>query len=295
FSPDGKMFALYANAGDGAGNPGNGIEIYNFNGAAPLTLYQKLLTGTPIDQVAWDTNNHLYAISRSENKLYVFTVTSTSVTQDASYTVTSPLSMVVVSQTASTGGGGGGCTTPSAPGVNVCTPDENATVTSPVQIDATANVSGGVYRFELWNGSTKLLSEDNGIMDQTVTLAPGTYHLTFDARNSSGDHQYAYRDITVTGGSGGACSAPSGQGVNVCSPDENATVTSPVEVNAAANVTGGVYRFELWNGSTKLLSVDNGGIMDQGVSLAPGSYRLTFDAYSSSGIHEYTTRDITVK
>jgi len=66
-----------------------------------------------------------------------------------------------------------------------------------VQINAAATVSGGVYRFELWNGSTKLLSEDNGIMDQTLSLAPGSYKLTFDARNASGTHEYAYSDITV--------------------------------------------------------------------------------------------------
>jgi len=34
-------------------------------------------------------------------------------------------------------------------------------------------------------------------MDQTVSLAAGSYKLTFDARNSSGTHVYAYRDITV--------------------------------------------------------------------------------------------------
>ncbi|HUY95694.1 MAG TPA: hypothetical protein VMU71_10360, partial [Terracidiphilus sp.] len=95
FSPDGKMFAFYANANDGVGNPGNGIEIYNFNGAAPLTLYKTLLTGTPIDQVAWDSSNHLYAISTHLNKLYVFTVTSTSVTQDTTFSIGSPWSMVV--------------------------------------------------------------------------------------------------------------------------------------------------------------------------------------------------------
>ncbi len=195
----------------------------------------------------------------------------------------------------STGGGGGGaCAVPSVPGVNVCAPDENATVSSPVQINATANVSGGVYRFELWNGNTKLLSVDSGVMDQTVSLAPGSYHLTFVARNTAGDHQYAYRDITV-GGSTGACSTPSSNGVNVCSPAEGATVSSPLQINAAANVSGGVYRFELWSGSTKLLTVRDSGVMDQAVSLAQGSYRLTFDAYNSSGIHEYATRDVTVK
>jgi hypothetical protein len=83
--------------------------------------------------------------------------------------------------------------------------------------------------------------------------------------------------------------------VNVCSPAQGATVSSPVQINAAANVSGGVYRFELWNGGTKLASVANTGVMNQTVSLAAGTYHLTFSAYNSSGTHEYATRDITVK
>ena len=294
FSPDGSLFVLYS--GDGPGTQGNGIEVYNFNGAAPLTLNKKLLTGTPINQVAWDNSGHLFAISRVQNRLWVFTVTPGSVAQDASIPITSPLSMVVVSQPASTGGGGGSgpCTVPSGDGINVCSPDEGSTVTSPVQINAGANVSGGVYRFELWSGNTKLVSETEGMIDQSITLAPGTYHLTFDARNSSGNHVYAYRDITVQAGSGGACAVPPSEGVNVCMPSENDTVTSPVQIDAAANVSGGVYRFELWSGSTKLASVSNSGTLQQSVSLSPGTYHLTFDARNSAGQHQYAYRDITV-
>jgi hypothetical protein len=94
FSPSGNLFVLYSN-----GLPGSaGIEIYKFNGAAPLTLYKTLLGGTPIDQVAWDSSNHLYAISTHTNKLYVFTVTPTSVTEDSSISIGSPWDMVVVSE-----------------------------------------------------------------------------------------------------------------------------------------------------------------------------------------------------
>jgi hypothetical protein len=189
FSPDGKLFVV---AGDYGANSGSGIEIYNFNGAAPLTLNRTVLTGTPIDRIAWDSNNHLYAISRSLNKLYVLTVTSTSVTQNSSQTITNPLSLVVVSQKANS------CSAPSSNGINVCSPAENATVSSPVPVNAMATISGGVYRFELWSGSTKLVSVDNsGVMNQSVALAPGTYHLIFDARNTAGTRVTAARDITV--------------------------------------------------------------------------------------------------
>jgi len=99
FSPSGNMLVTYA-AGEetGVSGAGNGIEIYTVNGAGPLTSYKTLLSGTPIDQVAWDSSNHLYAISKSNNELYVFTVTPASVTQDATSSIGSPYSMVVISK-----------------------------------------------------------------------------------------------------------------------------------------------------------------------------------------------------
>lgn len=96
FSPSGNLLAVSA---DGAETNGeSGIEIYKFNGAAPLRLYKTLLSGTPIDGIAWDKSNHLYAISKTDNKLYVFTVTTTSVTLDSTISIGSPVKMVVVSE-----------------------------------------------------------------------------------------------------------------------------------------------------------------------------------------------------
>ncbi|MGH9589267.1 MAG: hypothetical protein ACRD25_02685, partial [Terracidiphilus sp.] len=164
-------------------------------------------------------------------------------------------------------------------------------------INAAATLSDGVYRFELWNNGdgTKLASVSNsGVMDQSLSLAPGSYQRICTAYDAAGNHVYATRDITVTGGSG--CSAPSSDGINVCSPNEGSTVTSPISINAAATLSDGVYRFELWNNNdgTKLASVSNSGVMDQSLSLAPGSYQLIFTAYDTAGNHVNATRDITV-
>jgi hypothetical protein len=97
FSPSGNMFVTYADNGTNT-EMGNGIQIYNFDGAAPLTPYKSLLNGTPVDQVGWDNANHLYVISHSTNTLYVFTVTSTSVTQDTAWSIGAPFKMIVVSK-----------------------------------------------------------------------------------------------------------------------------------------------------------------------------------------------------
>jgi hypothetical protein len=66
-SPSGKLLAV---AGKG------GLEVFHFNGANPITHYTGLLTKDEIDQVFWDKNNHLYAVSQTAGKLYVFTVTA---------------------------------------------------------------------------------------------------------------------------------------------------------------------------------------------------------------------------
>ena len=188
----------------------------------------------------------------------------------------------------------GQCSAPTTNGINVCSPAEGASPTSPISINAVATVSGGVYRFELWSGNTKLVNVRNsGVMDQSLSLAPGSYSLVFTAYNSTGTKVYATRNITVTSGSS-TCTAPSSNGINVCSPSENATVASPVLINAAATLSGGVYRFELWSGNTKVASVNNSGTMNQSLSLSAGSYKLTFDAYNTAGTHVYATRDITV-
>ena len=88
-----------------------GLQIYHFNGASPITPFTGLLTTDNISQIAWDKNDHLYAITASEpvpptsaltnaNKLYVFTVTDTAVTPapGSPYTIAFPQGLAIQSQ-----------------------------------------------------------------------------------------------------------------------------------------------------------------------------------------------------
>jgi 6-phosphogluconolactonase (cycloisomerase 2 family) len=186
-SPGGNLLAVGGS---------NGVQIFNFNPNGQATANTGLITTAPITAMYWDKSSHLYAISNADNALHVFTVTATGAREapGSPYSIPRPVGLAGNSISTS----GAACSAPTSDGVNVCSPVNGATVTSPVQMNAAATVSGGVYRFELWWGSTKLLSVSNsGIMDQSLSLAPGSYHLIFDARNSSGAHEYATRDITV--------------------------------------------------------------------------------------------------
>jgi len=80
-SPSGKILAL---AGE------YGLQFFHFNGAAPITEFGGLKTKVEIDEIKWDNNNHLYALSNAYNmysspngeaELFVFTVTPTSITE----------------------------------------------------------------------------------------------------------------------------------------------------------------------------------------------------------------------
>jgi hypothetical protein len=88
-SPSGELLAV---AGTG------GVQVFHFNAENPITSYTGPLTTDQVDKMFWDKDNHLYAISQSANKLYVFTITPTVSGQAAGspYTLTSPANIVVL-------------------------------------------------------------------------------------------------------------------------------------------------------------------------------------------------------
>jgi hypothetical protein len=70
-SPSGKLFAVGTQ---------DGIQMFHFNGAAPMTLNGSLIpTETPA-QIQWDNQNRLFVLSATQ-KLYVFTVTGNHVVE----------------------------------------------------------------------------------------------------------------------------------------------------------------------------------------------------------------------
>jgi len=91
-SPSGKLLAV-------AGQ--QGLQVFHFNGAAPITHYTGLLTSDPINQMFWDNDNHLYAITgvvnSGRNRLHVFTVTPKGYREapGSPYTIHGPRNIIV--------------------------------------------------------------------------------------------------------------------------------------------------------------------------------------------------------
>jgi hypothetical protein len=77
-SPAGNLLAVggWANEGDAAPS---GLQVFHFNGAEPVTPYSEKLTSSPIYELHWDNNDHLYALGGPG--LYVYTITPTRITE----------------------------------------------------------------------------------------------------------------------------------------------------------------------------------------------------------------------
>ena len=160
----------------------NGLQVFHFNGADPITPYSKTLTTAPIDEIHWDNSNHLYALSSSTGKLYVYTVTSTSITAvpGSPYNVAAPNALVVVP--ASTA-----CAAPTSAGVHICSPASEASVSSPVLVTATSKVTGTIVSTQLWvDGVKNFNAPGTTTLTTSVTLAAGSHRFAVIATNTAG-------------------------------------------------------------------------------------------------------------
>jgi hypothetical protein len=109
-SPSGKLLAVAGNFDPSDfSQPVQGLQIFHFNGAKPITPYSNVISTANFGQSSlhWDNNNHLYALgspTKGTYQLFVYTITPTSISEapgspytiKANWTELSTNSLVVV-------------------------------------------------------------------------------------------------------------------------------------------------------------------------------------------------------
>ena len=186
-SPSGKFLAVATDFAE------PGLQVFHFNGANPITSFSGVLTTAPIYEIHWDNNDHLYALSNSTNKLYAYTVTSSSITAvpGSPYTIAStPNALVVVPTPA--------CSAPSSNGVRICAPTSGSTISSPVLVEAFSTVTGTIARMELWvDGEKKYTATSSKQLNTTISLEDGTHRFAVLAINTAGTKWESVMNATV--------------------------------------------------------------------------------------------------
>lgn len=183
-----------------------------------------------------------------------------------------------------------------AEGVAICTP--GASATSPVKFSIGAAGPTPMRTVAVWADGKKVAEQlthafsNYSFLDASVPLATGKHAIT--VYGTSWDNTLQSKSFTLTVGSGGSCPFV-GNGVNLCSPANGATVSSPVTVLASSSIPGTLARMEVWIDGVKKYTETTSATLSYTISLAAGSHRFAVFGVNTVGGKTETFDYATVK
>ena len=187
--------------------------------------------------------------------------------------------------------------TPDGPGrVEICTPTSGSSVTSPVRIIGAATPTSGatISYLQVYVDGTKrheVIAHDD--VDTSITLSSGTHRLTIQAKDSSGALFKQSISFNVAS-AGGACTPGSTDpSVTICTPANNASVTSPLAVQAVTTSSSPVQYMQIYLDGARVFHA-SGSTLDTVVTASPGTRRLTVQARNAAGVIFKKTIFVTV-
>jgi len=176
---------------------------------------------------------------------------------------------------------------PLDPSVNICTPADGATVTSPVRVTAQARSSQGVSFMQIYLDGVKVFQVSGPTLDTSVAMAPGARRLTVQARDAAGVLFKQTIFVTVAESEppppDPGCNTPTTElTVNICTPADGARVPSPVQITAKANSSAGVAVMQVYVDGAKAFET-GGAALDASLAMATGTRRVTVQARDKAG------------
>jgi hypothetical protein len=191
----------------------------------------------------------------------------------------------------------GPCNYPrSGEGFNVCSAGSSSESTSAVH--AAVNSFGELRKIELWVDGKKVTEQHHAWdhhawFNYSGTFAAGTHQASLIAADV--DNRLQKHAFSFTSGGSSSCSAPSSNGVHVCSPVNGSSVASPVKATATAKISGTLSRMEIWVDGVKKYSENSGLTESTSIALAKGKHTFKFNAINTAGTKWVTTVYSTVQ
>jgi Big-like domain-containing protein len=213
-------------------------------------------------------------------------------------TSTNPPEALVLLSNTSAGSFPGCGVTGMAVGIRICTP--GATAGSPVKFSVGAAGPTPMRTAAVWVDGKKADEQlvhafsNYSFFDGSLSLAAGSHAITIYGTGWDDTLQKKSFTLTVSG-SGGSCSAPTSPGVHVCAPANGSTVSSPVQVQATAMITGTLARMELWVDGVKKYTETSSKTLNTSISLGAGSHRFGVFAVNTAGTKWEGVATATVK
>jgi len=169
------------------------------------------------------------------------------------------------------------CSPPTTPNTNIiCSPANNATLNSPVTVNAASNVTGFTIN-RLYLDNVSVYQTTSQQVSTPINAAAGNHHLVLVSYNSSGQAFTSSTNFTVGNPTGNGC-IPSTAGVSICSPATGSTDTSPVTVTAGAMAQSGSL-------TAMRVYIDNVAVYTTSVPSGSKTFQFSEQLGASSGTH----------
>ena len=171
-----------------------------------------------------------------------------------------------------------------AEGVAVCSPDSPAS--SPIKFSVAAAGPTPMRTAAVWVDGKKVAEQlthafsNYSFLDASLALSSGSHAVTIYGTGWDNTLQQKNFTLDVVGSS--SCPVV-GNGVNLCSPLSQATVSSPVTVEATSAIPGKLARMEVWIDEVKKYTETTSSSLTYTISLPAGSHRFAVFAVNSTG------------
>ncbi len=185
-------------------------------------------------------------------------------------------------------------TTSTAGAVTISSPANNATVTSPTTVTASAtpaNAANPINRMKVLVDNTVAYRIHAASLSTSLTLASGPHSITVQAWDTAGKLYQSAISVTV-----GTTPPPPNSGVTVSAPANNATVSSPTNFVAAAapaSSSNTIVAMMIYVDNQAAYAT-NAASLNTTLSLSAGSHYVVVQAWDSAGNVYKTPVNITV-
>ena len=169
--------------------------------------------------------------------------------------------------------------------VNVSAPANNATVSSPFQVVASATAPSGIVAMKIYLDDQLAFSTSSSSLNTPITAGAGTHSVVVQAWDSSGTVYKNSLTVSVTAGAS--------SGVNVSAPANNATVNSPFTVTASASAPNPIAAMHIYLDG-QLVFQNNSNSLNTQLTAGTGQHSLVVQAWDNTGAVYKTPLTITV-
>lgn len=174
-------------------------------------------------------------------------------------------------------------------GVTISSPQNGATVASPVHVVAGATSANPITSMRIYVDNVSVYVKASNKIDTLVTMAAGKHNVVVQAWDSKGTVFKSAVAITVSSAptptptpTPAPTPTPGTSGVTISSPVNGATVASPVRVMAAARSVNPITSMRIYVDSVSVFVIAANSINTL-VNMATGKHNVVVQAWDSKG------------